>query len=243
MKSNAAKERQDNFRWLSKLVGSYADCEPLKSNTLVPEDTKERVDEIGQYSELIYSYVPVKELFENHHLLKEEGILLEYQAVFDDCNFLRYIEGEKTNLSAFVVCRRSMGQLVVSISGSTRFKHMKYNLHATHTPWPGAPLPAPSDDSLAENEASPRTTSRKDLTETLQAEIRNQSPQELIITGHSMGGSVSYLLCMDLLEKHSEILPATVSGNIRRSTNREQCPRTALPNPRRSVQIQGGVHV
>jgi surfactin synthase thioesterase subunit len=50
----------------------------------------------------------------------------------------------------------------------------------------------------------------KDLTETLQAEIRNQSPQELIITGHSMGGSVSYLLCMDLLEKHSEILPAKV---------------------------------
>ena len=42
-----ASERQDNFRWLSKLVGSYADCEPLESSQLVPEETKQRVGEIG----------------------------------------------------------------------------------------------------------------------------------------------------------------------------------------------------
>ncbi|KAJ3526776.1 hypothetical protein NMY22_g10033 [Coprinellus aureogranulatus] len=201
-----ASERLDNFRWISKLVGSYADCKVLDDEDLVPDDVKKRVDEIGLYSELVYSSVPVKVLFENHQSLKDAGVLQEYQTVLSDCDFLRQIDGAKTDLSAYVVYRRSTEQL---------------NLRAIRSPWPGAPPQSP-DSTAKQNEPTPVLTVhsgflalyqdiKADLQQAIQGGIRERQPKELIITGHSMGGSVSHLLCMDLLSEGSTIeLPPKV---------------------------------
>ncbi|KAJ3532027.1 hypothetical protein NMY22_g7913 [Coprinellus aureogranulatus] len=216
-----ASERLDNFRWISKLVGSYADCKVLDDEDLVPDDVKKRVDEIGLYSELVYSSVPVKVLFENHQSLKDAGVLQEYQTVLSDCDFLRQIDGAKTDLSAYVVYRRSTEQLVVSISGSSKPKHAIQNLRAIRSPWPGAPPQSP-DSTAKQNEPTPVLTVhsgflalyqdiKADLQQAIQDGICERQPKELIITGHSMGGSVSHLLCMDLLSEGSTIeLPPKV---------------------------------
>jgi hypothetical protein len=161
------------------------------------------------YSELVYSHVQVDYLFQHHQLLEKESILSEYLPVLSDCIFIRKIDGPKTDLSAFVVYRKSQHQLVVSISGSSSPKHMIENLRAVRTPWPGASSESP-DTSSTTKASAPTVHSgflrlyqdiKPELQEAIRGGLEIHQPKELIITGHSMGGSVSHLLCIDLLSK------------------------------------------
>ncbi|KAJ2933370.1 hypothetical protein H1R20_g3720, partial [Candolleomyces eurysporus] len=235
-----ASERLDNFRWLSKVAGRYAECPALTEKELVEEEVAKEIAETGQFAELVYSTVEVKSLFENHATLKDEKILLDYP-VLGECDWVEKIFGAKMDLTAFVVFRRTTKQLVVSISGSSNLKHAIQNLRAVRMAWrPGSTVgrvdgnvnpPVDEESEVVEPVAAPAPpvegettipaagaekdgdslggvhtgffTLYKDVKEGLQGAIRkgikDHAPEELVLTGHSMGGSVAYLLCMDLL--------------------------------------------
>jgi hypothetical protein len=48
-----ASERLDNFRWLSKVAGRYADGPPLTEKDLVEEEVAKEVGEIGESSRIL----------------------------------------------------------------------------------------------------------------------------------------------------------------------------------------------
>lgn len=45
---------------------------------------------------------------------------------------------------------------------------------------------------------------KESLEEAIRKGIKGYTPEELVLTGHSMGGSIAYLLCMDLLSSPDE---------------------------------------
>lgn len=201
-----AQERLDNFRWLSKLLGSYADCDPLTEKDEVDHKTAAKVYDICQFAELVYSAVPVELLVKHSKALEEADILQEYRHALGDSIFVGSVNGAKTDLTAYVVFRRSTGQLVVSISGTSKPKHMVQNLRAVRTIWPGLPSSEHVDrtakDSIPTVHSGFLTLYRdikSDLEQCIGDGIAAHHPAELVITGHSMGGSVAHLLSMDLL--------------------------------------------
>ncbi|KAJ2919390.1 hypothetical protein MD484_g1033, partial [Candolleomyces efflorescens] len=244
-----ASERLDNFRWLSKVAGRYAEGPPLTEKDLVDEKVAKEVSEIGQFAELSYSTVEVQSLFKHHAALKDENILLDYP-VLGECDWVEKIQGHKMDLTAFVVFRRRTRQLVVSIAGSSNLKHAIQNLRAVRMAWrPGSSAervggdaeppeedfefvkPESAPDTLAppiepEGDANAPTVGGKkdgdsfggvhtgffalyrDVKEGLEKAIlkgiQAHAPDELVLTGHSMGGSVAYLLCLDLLSPADE---------------------------------------
>ncbi|SJK98610.1 uncharacterized protein ARMOST_01878 [Armillaria ostoyae] len=196
-----ASEKLMNFRWISKVVASYSSYR-LSEKDLVSPSLQLELAEIGQYAEIASNnHIPVDFVFENIDTLIQPDFPLEdYQALQGSILVSEFF-GRVSHLHAYVAYRPRTKQLIVATSGTTSFpqaiQDIKVMKHR-HRSGRGA---------IHSGFWSLYKGVRDSVYAGIAKGFREHDVKELVITGHSMGGAVSYLLMTDALTQKINIPP------------------------------------
>jgi len=214
-----ATEKLENFRWISKIVATYspytltgADLAPGALHQDLAEIGKFPISQplwlnvisgrpipstatIGQFAEVAYSAasVSIEYLLVNCASLSKPGLPLEHYDAIRDSILVDSFRGNFADLPTYIAYRPSMSQLIVSISGTSSVKHALQDLRVVRTPHPSGRGTVHSGFWALYQGIKTRIIAG------IQKGVEGHSPAEIVLTGHSMGGSIAYLLCIDLL--------------------------------------------
>lgn len=151
----------------------------------------------GQFAEVAYSALSIPFLIENHATLSQPNYPLENYDALRGCIVVDSFRGKSADLPAYVAFRPTTKQLVLSICGTSSLKHALHDLRAMR-------IEHPSRRGGVHAGFWDLYQGIKDmLFSGIKRGIHEHSPAELVLTGHSMGGSIAYLLCIDLLTDHN----------------------------------------
>ncbi|PPQ84900.1 hypothetical protein CVT25_004568 [Psilocybe cyanescens] len=195
-----ASEKLENFRWISKIVATYSSY-TLTEADLAPESLYLELAELGQFAEVAYSAVPTQFLLDNFDKLKKPGYPLEHYDALSHVTLVDSFRGSFAALPVYVVYRPSTNQLVVSVSGTSSAKHALQDLRVLKTPHPS------DRGSVHSGFWALYQGIRSSVLRAIRQGITSHSPNELVLTGHSMGGSICYLLGIDLLANDDYLVP------------------------------------
>ncbi|KAG6812870.1 hypothetical protein H0H92_015798 [Tricholoma furcatifolium] len=188
-----ALEELENFRWIFKLLATCS-SHPLTGADRVSPDLERQLAELGEFAEISYMYnvVPLEFLFHNVALL-QPGFPLEGYHALEEATLVSSVQGNVGHLPAMVVYRSSTKQLLVVISGTSSMELALHDLRVllrTH----------PSHRGQVHSGFWALYCGLKPMIfDALKRGLEDLDVAELVITGHSMGGSIGYLFCMDLL--------------------------------------------
>ncbi|TFK57278.1 alpha/beta-hydrolase [Heliocybe sulcata] len=196
-------ESLGNFRVISRIVATRSRY-VLTSKDAAPSELQRELAELGHFSELAYNVMPVEMVYSNLELLTQPGFPLEDAEVIKDSQLLQSFVGSVANLPGFTAYRSARKQLVVAISGTRTLKHVAYDFRNQMTRHPACKkcLVHKGFWKLYLGLKAPVMTAIRDALMEKAGEI-----EELAITGHSMGGAMSYLLALDLLLEKEILLP------------------------------------
>ena len=108
--------------------------------------------------------------------------------------------GPFTDLPVFIAYRPPLGQLVVAVSGTSSVKQALQDLRVFRCSHPSGHGTVHRGFWTIYNDIKAQTISA------IQKGVADHMVREIVLTGHSMGGSIVYLLCMDLFAEHQEWL-------------------------------------
>jgi len=118
---------------------------------------------------------------------------LEHYDAIRDSILVDSFQGSFADLPTYVAYRPSASQLIVSISGTSSVKHALQDLRVVRTPHPSGRGTVHSGFWTLYQGIKTRVIAG------IQKGVEGHFPTEIVLTGHSMGGSIAYLLCIDLL--------------------------------------------
>ncbi|EGO00311.1 hypothetical protein SERLA73DRAFT_180832 [Serpula lacrymans var. lacrymans S7.3] len=188
-----ASERLINFRWISKILATRSP-RILNDDDLTSPDLHLELATLGQFSELVYCPFPLEFAFNNLALLLSPGFPLEGYDALNTSDFVRSFHGSVANLSGFIVRRQKTEQLVVAISGTSSIWQAAYTIRAhqvAHSVGSGC--------KVHSGFWSLYLGIRSQVFDAIRESLEGHIIGELVITGHSMGGAMSYLLAFDIL--------------------------------------------
>ncbi|KAG6915511.1 hypothetical protein DXG01_011136 [Tephrocybe rancida] len=194
-----ASEKLNNFRWIFKILGTRSSYLLTDADRAAP-DLVVRLAELGkssQFADIAYSIVPLKFLFDNVTVLLEAGFPLEGYNAIQGASLVTSIQGSVGRLPAMIVYRPSLKQLVVAISGTSSLELALHDLRALRCDHPSRRGKVHSGFWALYNGL------KLALDDALEDALEKHDVSELIFTGHSLGGSISYLACMDFLSADS----------------------------------------
>lgn len=116
--------------------------------------------------------------------------------------------GTFTNLTVAIVYRPLLSQLVVAMSGTSSIKQALQDLRVFRCPHPSGRGTVHAGFWTLYQDINAQAITG------IQKGVADHSVREIILTGHSMGGSIAYLLCLDLLADHQAWLK-NLNINIR----------------------------
>lgn len=196
-----AAEKLVNFRFIAKLLGTRSH-HVLTSVDLAPLTLQSELSIWSQFAEVAYSVVPVKLVFEKLDVLSGTGFPLEGYDALKDSIFVDAVRGEVADVPAYVAYRPQLKQLVVAFSGTASFSQVIQDLRASKTPYPRLP----SKESSKRSRCAVHTGFWKlyegvgpAMLNVVKGALESFEVGEIVLTGHSMGGVLCYLLAMDLL--------------------------------------------
>ena len=128
-------------------------------------------------------------------VLNRPGYPLEHYDAIGDCELIDSVRGTVSGLPALLLYRPRERQLVVSISGTASLRQALHDLRVTKTAHPSGHGAAHSGFWAL------YCGIKGQLMVQIRHEIEKRHPAALILTGHSMGGSLAYLLLLDLLSE------------------------------------------
>ncbi|KIK68718.1 hypothetical protein GYMLUDRAFT_153740 [Collybiopsis luxurians FD-317 M1] len=203
-----AAEKLMNFRWVAKVLATHS------SYTLTPKDLADEklfseLAEIGQFTELAYTnVVPVDFLFKNQSSLLKADFPLEGYNALEGSVLVSEFFGKVAHLHGYVAYRPNTKQLVISTSGTSTAPQAIQDLRTL-------PHRHKSRRGLAHSGfwqlyKGIRPFILDGLRKGIEQYRSDGAIEELIVTGHSMGGAVSYLLLLDQLLVPNDILPANL---------------------------------
>ncbi|KAF8068975.1 Alpha/Beta hydrolase protein [Lyophyllum atratum] len=194
-----ALEKLTNFRLISKVLATRSSYLLTDANRASPEIEVE-LALLGQFAEIAYSIVPLEFLVQNITTLMQPNFPLEGYDALQNVVMVSSVEGSVGHLPAFVVYRPSTKQLVIAPSGTSTLQLALHDLRTLKHRHPSRRGHVHSGFWSLYQGIKPV------LLDAIKKGIREHEVSELVITGHSMGGSISYLLCMDLLAGESNLL-------------------------------------
>ncbi|KAJ8081874.1 hypothetical protein PM082_007720 [Marasmius tenuissimus] len=196
-----ASEKLMNFRWISKMLAS---CSPyvLKSSDVVPVDLQMELAEIGQFTELAYSSVPISFVFDHLSSLLHDDFPFEGYDALQDATLVADFHGDVADLHAFAAYRPKNKQLIVSIAGTSTALQGLYDVWGTRRRHPSG------KGEVHRGFWSLYTGLRSFILDSIRKGLAEQDVTELVVTGHSMGGAMSYLLLLELLTPNDIVPPS-----------------------------------
>ncbi|KAJ7032012.1 Alpha/Beta hydrolase protein [Mycena alexandri] len=187
-----ASEKLMNFRWISKILATYSP-HTLSSKDFASDNIQTYLSEIGQFAEVTYSAIPTQFIFDNLTTLMEPSFPLEGYHCFRDALLVSAFIGKTAHLPGFVSYRSQTKQLIVAFSGTATAMQAFYDVRALqHRHRSGRGRVHSGFWKLYKGIKSLALEGiRKGLAE--------NDVAEFVITGHSMGGTVSQFLLLDIL--------------------------------------------
>lgn len=150
---------------------------------------------IGQFAEAAYSgrVITIDSLLNNIEVLLKPDFPLQGYTALRGAVVISHFKGRVAELPGYVVYRPSTKQLIVGISGTSSIKLAFHDLRTLKDRHPSGRGEVHSGFwSLYEGIKST-------VLDAIAKGLKEHDVEEIALTGHSMGGSVSYLLAMDLL--------------------------------------------
>lgn len=155
---------------------------------------------LGQFAELAYSTVPVGFVFENLPRLVQPDFPLEGYEALQGSILVSEFFGDIARVHVYVAYRPQPKQLIIAISGTATFQQALQDLKAVKHNLSSGYGAAHSGFCEIYKGIKSRTL------DGMQKGLGEHDVEEVVITGHSMGGAVAYFLMLDLLAGH--ITPA-----------------------------------
>ncbi|KAF9467910.1 Alpha/Beta hydrolase protein [Collybia nuda] len=187
-----ASEKLMNFRWISKIFATHSTY-VLSDEDLAPAALNTELSELGQFAELAYSIVPPGFLLQNFMVLADHNYPLEGYTALRGAIFVSSFKGHTAKLPGYVAYRPLTKQLVVAISGTSSVQQAYHDIRTLKHRHPSKRGQVHSGFWDLYKGVKPLAL------DGIRKGIEECDVSELCITGHSMGGSMAYLLCMDLL--------------------------------------------
>lgn len=153
---------------------------------------------LGQFAELAYSAVSVEFISQNLGTLAERSFPLEDYDALQGFILVSSFKGEVARIPGYVAYRPSTKQLIAAISGTSSFSMVFHDLRALKRRHPSGRGKVHSGFWTLYNGV------KASILSGLIKGLERYDVKELCITGHSMGGSVAYLLCLDLLAANGD---------------------------------------
>lgn len=142
----------------------------------------------------MYSSISLFTLVDKYEELKGSNPQLSRFDVLQHTVVVGSYNGTVANLPAAIFFRRDSHQLIVSISGTVSIQQFWLDIQVNK-------ILLPMGHGSVHKGFWELYGGVKDaLMKGIQEGIDEHHPTELVLTGHSMGGSLAYLLCMDLLQ-------------------------------------------
>ncbi|KAH7915782.1 Alpha/Beta hydrolase protein [Hygrophoropsis aurantiaca] len=195
-----ASERLVNFRLISKLVANRSP-HVLSNKDLAPSELHLDLSRLGQLAELAYSPLPIEIIFDSLDLFLSPGFPLEGYDALKDSHFMTSFQGVVADLLAYVVYRPHSKQLVMAISGTSSLLQATYTLRANRLPHKaGKGCRVHSGFWQLYEGLKPQAL------DVLRECLEKNVVDEIVLTGHSMGGALCHLLAFDLLTDESNVV-------------------------------------
>lgn len=197
-----SSEKLVNFRWISKIMATHSDY-TLTTADLASFDLHVELAQLGQFAEVAYGVLPPEFVFDNLDMLSKADFPLEGYDALQSVYLVSSFRGTVANLPAYVAYRSLRRQLVVAISGTSTLKQaVLYDLRAVKTSHPAR------RGCMVHTGFWRLYQGIKPLIlSAIEEGLREHDVDELVVTGHSLGGALSYLVALDLLLLDSNLLP------------------------------------
>ena len=194
-----ALEKDENFRWIYKLLASRFP-EPLPPSALVDASIEHELATIGQFAELAHGSVSPPFVWANLEALMRERYPLEGYTELRGSRLLETFVGNVANLQGYMAHRPAQKQLVVAFSGTSALCQVRHELNICLVPHPdlrhesrGAKVHAGFFGLYTGLRTMVMGGLRRALLD-LEGEV-----EEVIVTGHSLGGVMACFCLLDLL--------------------------------------------
>ncbi|KAJ7634587.1 Alpha/Beta hydrolase protein [Roridomyces roridus] len=187
-----ASEKLMNFRWIAKVMATYSPY-TLSPADFAPAEVQQYISSIGQFAEVAYSVMPVEFLFENLTTMLEPTFPLEGYESFRDAIFVAAFVGRVADVPGYITYRSQAKQLIVAFTGTASAMQAFYDIRALKHSHPSRRGKVHSGFWKLYKGI------KAFALEGIRKGLAQHDVQELVITGHSMGGAVSQLLLLDIL--------------------------------------------
>jgi len=188
-----ASETLNNFRTIARLCATRSSY-VLTSRDLAADDLYVELAELGQFAQIAYCTLAPEFIFANLEMVMQPDFPLEGFDALRDTVLIASFEGTVANVPGVVIYRKHTKQLVVGFSGTAIFKQTLHDLNSIKRAHPTVKGCRVHSGFWNMYEGCQAQVFR-----CINKGIREHDVRELVSTGHSMGGALSYLLALDIL--------------------------------------------
>ena len=205
-------EAEDNFRWLSSLLATKPKDYVLTDSDVVDGQHHSQISSIGQYAEMAHGSISPSFVFQHLHELCQPGYPLEeYNSLkHDNARLIKQFHGSVANVQGYAAFRPDTRQLVVAFSGTSSPAQSLKDMQTWRTAYP-------RDGRRSTVHAGfwrMYQGVRHHAFDALRMGFQEHEVEEVVLTGHSMGCVLCYLLALDLMAEFGRVIPAGVAINL-----------------------------
>ena len=132
--------------------------------------------------------------------MRQPGYPLDTYDALDDAVLVDSFHGPFTDIVVFIAYRPLLGQLVVAVSGTSSIKQALQDLRILRRSHPSGRGTVHTGFWTIYKDIKAQAITA------IQKGVADYLVREIVLTGHSMGGSIVYLLCLDLFADHQKWL-------------------------------------
>ena len=188
-----SQERLINFRLIARIMATYSPY-VLSRKDLSSSDISLELMEISQFAEVAPNSLRTRFIFDNLDWLLDVDFPFEGYTALRGSILVGVARGRVAKLNSFVAYRPATKQLIVSVSGTSSFAQSFQDMRTLKIRHPHGHGCAVHTGFWKMYEGI-----REELIAIVKAGLNDHEVDELVITGHSMGGALSHLLAIDLL--------------------------------------------
>jgi pimeloyl-ACP methyl ester carboxylesterase len=187
-----ALEKTENFRWVANI---FATPSPriLTSLDLAPLDLQLKLADIGQFAEVAHGSLSPEFIWKNMERLLQPYFPLEGYNALAGSELVSSFRGTVAGLQGYIA--RQSNTLVIAFSGTSNAAQSLRNIDARLIGYPGG-----GGRSVHAGFWKMYNGIRALALAGLGEALRQHEVHELILTGHSMGAAMCYLLALEALE-------------------------------------------
>lgn len=195
-----------NFRWIAQHLGKHSHY-VLTASDRAPPELRQELSQIGQFAEVAYAMADPEIIWNNLDLLCQPDYPFEQYDALSEARILTTLRGRFTNVCGILAYRESRKQLIVAFSGTRNYLQALIDTNALAISYPGyAEFQGRSRWRRPRVHAGfwrlYRGLRRKVISE-FAAQLSALEVDEVVVTGHSLGGAMSQYFVMDILDNET----------------------------------------